>query len=100
MVRPQIVLLDEPLSALDVVTQEQIIRLLLRLQGELGLTYLFISHDLSVVRRFSHRVAVLRGGRLVESGDTATVFAAPSSDYTRALIDAVPGHRLTAHAWR
>lgn len=94
VVRPQIVLLDEPLSALDVVTQEQIIGLLLRLQEELGLTYLFISHDLSVVRRVSHRVVVLRAGRVVESGATAAVFAAPAADYTRALLDATPGRRL------
>lgn len=94
VVRPQIVLLDEPLSALDVVTQEQIIGLLRRLQEELGLTYLFISHDLSVIRRVSHRVVVLRAGRVVESGDTASVFAAPAAEYTRALLDATPGRRL------
>lgn len=94
VVRPQIMLLDEPLSALDVVTQDQIIGLLLRLQAELGLTYLFISHDLSVVRRVSHRVVVLRAGRVVESGATAAVFAAPAADYTRALLDATPGRRL------
>jgi peptide/nickel transport system ATP-binding protein len=98
VVRPQIVVLDEPLSALDVVTQDQILRLLLRLQGELGLTYLFISHDLSVVARLSHRVVVLRAGRMVDGGETATLFAAPSSPYTQALLDAVPGRRLARSA--
>jgi peptide/nickel transport system ATP-binding protein len=98
VVRPQIVVLDEPLSALDVVTQDQILRLLLRLQGELGLTYLFISHDLSVVARLSHRVVVLRAGRMVDGGETATLFAAPSSRYTQALLDAVPGRRLARSA--
>ncbi|MBZ4510878.1 ABC transporter ATP-binding protein [Mycobacterium avium subsp. hominissuis] len=94
VLRPQIVVLDEPLSALDVVTQDQIVGLLLRLQRQLGLTYLFVSHDLSVVRRLAHRVVVLRAGRVVETGDTAAVFAAPAADYTRALLDAVPGRRL------
>lgn len=94
VVRPQIVLLDEPLSALDVVTQEQIVALLSQLQRRLGLTYLFISHDLSVVRRVAHRVVVLRAGRVVECGETEAVFAAPSSEHTRALVDAIPGRRL------
>ncbi len=94
MVQPEIILLDEPLSALDVVTQDQILSLLLELQDGLGLTYLFISHDLSVVQRLSHRVVVLKSGQVVESGDTATVFSSPTSSYTRALIDAVPGRRL------
>lgn len=94
VVQPEIILLDEPLSALDVVTQDQILRLLLKLQHDLGLTYLFISHDLSVVQRLSHRVVVLKAGQVVETGDTATVFSSPASPYTRALIDAVPGRRL------
>ncbi|MDV3124987.1 ABC transporter ATP-binding protein [Mycobacterium sp. 21AC1] len=94
VVQPEIILLDEPLSALDVVTQDQILRLLLDLQDGLGLTYLFISHDLSVVQRLSHRVVVLKSGQVAESGDTAAVFASPKSPYTRTLIDAVPGRRL------
>ncbi|WP_319446389.1 MULTISPECIES: ABC transporter ATP-binding protein [unclassified Mycobacterium] len=94
VVRPKILLLDEPLSALDVVTQDQVIRLLLELQEKRGLSYLFISHDLSVVQRMSHRVVVLRSGRVVETGDTAAVFADPAAEYTRTLIDAIPGRRL------
>lgn len=94
VVQPQIILLDEPLSALDVVTQDQILTLLRNLQDNLGLTYLFISHDLSVVQRLSHRVVVLKAGQVAESGDTAAVFSAPTSPYTRTLIDAVPGRRL------
>nr|WP_245819616.1 ABC transporter ATP-binding protein [Rhodococcus yunnanensis] len=94
IVRPEVVLLDEPLSALDVITQEQVISLLVDLQAERGLTYLFISHDLAVVRQISHRVAVLRAGRLVEVGDTGSVFADPASEYTRTLIDAIPGRRF------
>lgn len=98
VVRPQVILLDEPLSALDVVTQDQIITLLQKLQQDLGLTYLFISHDLSVVQRLSHRVVVLKSGRVVESGTTESVFTTPTSEYTRALIDAIPGRRLAAQA--
>ncbi|OWT73713.1 MULTISPECIES: ABC transporter ATP-binding protein [unclassified Achromobacter] len=92
--RPRIVVLDEALSALDVVTQARIIDLLDRLQRELNLTYLFISHDLEVVRSLSDFVAVLRQGRLVESGPTALVFEHPRNAYTRALLDATPGQRL------
>jgi peptide/nickel transport system ATP-binding protein len=94
VVAPQVIVLDEPLSALDVVTQDQIIGLLLDLQEQLGLTYLFISHDLSVVRRLAHRVVVLKSGRVIETGDTADVFETPQADYTRALLDAIPGRRL------
>ncbi|MDG4667642.1 ABC transporter ATP-binding protein [Mycobacterium sp. 236(2023)] len=98
VVRPQVIVLDEPLSALDVVTQDQIIGLLLRLQSERDLTYLFISHDLSVVKRLAHHVVVLKSGQVVETGSTADVFEAPQADYTRALLDAIPGRRLAALA--
>jgi peptide/nickel transport system ATP-binding protein len=90
--------LDEALSALDVLTQAQILALLEELQRELGLTYLFISHDLHVVERISHEVGVMRRGRLVETGPTARIFGNPQHEYTRLLLDSNPGHRLRALA--
>ncbi|HEY6431410.1 MAG TPA: dipeptide ABC transporter ATP-binding protein [Acetobacteraceae bacterium] len=88
VLKPRFVVLDEPTSALDMSVQAQIVDLLRRLQRDHDLAYLFISHDLKVVRALAHRVVVLRHGSVVEEGDAATVFALPREEYTRALMAA------------
>lgn len=88
--RSELVVLDEPTSSLDVLVQARVLRLLEELRPRRGLTYLFITHDLSVVRNFADRVAVFEKGRMVEIGVTETLFAAPRNGYTRRLISAVP----------
>ena len=89
-VSPRLIVADEPVSALDVSVQAQVLNLFERLRAELGLTYIFITHDLAVVRRLSDRIAVMYLGKVVEEGATKEIFARPLHPYTKALLDAAP----------
>jgi microcin C transport system ATP-binding protein len=88
VLQPEVLVLDEPTSALDVSVQRQVLQLLGELQRRRGLSYVFISHDLSVVRAMSHRVMVMKGGQVVEEGEAEALFAAPREAYTRELLAA------------
>ena len=91
ILRPKLVVLDEPTSALDMTVQVQIVDLLRDLQKKYGLAYVFISHDLKVVRAMSHRVMVMKQGDVIEAGDANQIFDAPQTGYTKALIAAALG---------
>jgi peptide/nickel transport system ATP-binding protein len=96
VLRPDVIVLDEPTSSLDVSVQAGIVEVLLSLQGELGLTYVFVSHDLALVRQFAHTVSVMHRGRIVETGVVGTVFDDPQQPYTRALVESIPAGIGTA----
>jgi len=87
-VEPEMLVLDEPTSALDVSIQQQVLRLLTKLQKKYNLSYLFITHDLAVMRAMAHRVMVMKDGRIIESGTTEDIMSTPSHPYTRALLEA------------
>jgi peptide/nickel transport system ATP-binding protein len=87
---PELIVLDEPTSSLDMTVQAQVLNLLLDLQQRQHISYVFISHDIGVVRHMCHRVAVMKGGEIVEVGDTAAVLSQPATEYTQRLVAAVP----------
>jgi len=91
ILNPALLVLDEPTSALDVSVQKQVLELLAQLQRTHQMSYLFISHDLEVIRAMSHRVLVMQGGKVVESGTAEQIFAQPQQAYTKKLVDAVYG---------
>lgn len=98
ILRPRVVVCDEPVSALDVSIQAQILQLLKDLQSEMGLSYLFITHDLRVVRHIADDVLVMRQGQVVESGSVEAIYQHPQRDYTKDLLASIPGRRVVSES--
>jgi ABC-type microcin C transport system duplicated ATPase subunit YejF len=96
ILQPKLVICDEPVSALDVSVQAQILLLLKQLQQEMGLSYLFITHDLRVVRHIANEVLVMQKGKVIEQGSVENIYNAPQQNYTQQLLSAIPGHGLRA----
>jgi len=90
VLKPDVMLFDEPTSALDVSVQADIVEVLLSLQAKLGLTYVFVSHDLALVRQLAHTVSVMQKGRIVEHGTVQDIFGHPKHDYTVSLLNSIP----------
>ena len=98
VLKPDVIVLDEPTSALDVTVQADIVEVLLSLQANLGLTYVFVSHDLALVRQLAHTVSVMHRGRIVEHGTITGIFDNPQQPYTVSLLQAIPSGITRAHA--
>ncbi|MGP9620754.1 ABC transporter ATP-binding protein, partial [Corynebacterium sp. AOP34-BR1-29] len=94
---PEALILDEAVSALDVLVQSQVLDLLNQLQRDMGLTYLFITHDLAVVKQIADETLVMQHGRIVERGETDDLFDHPQEEYTRRLLDSIPGGSIPLH---
>jgi peptide/nickel transport system ATP-binding protein/oligopeptide transport system ATP-binding protein len=99
VLQPKLVICDEPVSALDVSIQAQILLLLKELQQEMGLSYLFISHDLRIVRHVADEVAVMHNGKIVEQGEVEVIYSAPQQAYTKNLLNSIPGRQHLAASY-
>ena len=95
---PEALILDEAVSALDVLVQSQILDLLNNLQAEMGLTYLFITHDLAVVKQIADETLVMQKGKIVERGETDDLFANPREEYTQKLLNSIPGGKIELYS--